>query len=504
MTRVSESTVAAPAPLARRQILTVLAGLMTVVLLGALDVTVMATALPTIAGGFGGLDQYAWVVTAYLLTSTASMPLYGGLSDTYGRRPVMATAVLIFLLGSILCGAAQTMGQLILFRGVQGLGAGGLIVLAITIISDLVPLRERARYQGLLGAVFGLASVAGPLLGGLLTEHNWRWIFFLNLPLGAVALIVTDRVLRQVPPHRRPRTIDYLGAVLLVSGVSCLLLVTTWGGTQHPWTSPLMIGLGVLSGCLVILFGLVERRAREPLLPLALFRRRSFALANATGFFFGMTMFGLVTYTPMYLQVVRGHSPTASGLLMVPMMGGVVLASVVGGRMITRVGRYKWLTVAGALLMTAGALAGVSLRVDSSLGHVFAVMVLIGVGLGLLMQPLIIAIQHGLSRSELGTGTASGAFLRQLGGSFGVAILGAVLAGGLSHTLSDDIVSLLREPGLILALPGPLLAAVRDAVVHSLHLVFAVAALFGAVCVVLTLLLPDHYVGEPPGGRPTS
>jgi EmrB/QacA subfamily drug resistance transporter len=485
-------------PLARREILVVLGGLMTAVLLAALDVTVMATALPTIAGGFGGLDQYAWVVTAYLLTSTASMPLYGSLSDMYGRLPALRLAVVVFLIGSVLCGAAQSMDQLILFRAVQGLGAGGLMVLAITIVSDLVPTRDRARYQGLLGAVFGVASVAGPLLGGLLTEHNWRWIFLLNLPLGAVALVVTDRVLRRLPQHRRPRTIDYLGALILVAGASCLLLLTTWGGTQHAWTSPVIVGLAVVSAALIVLFVLVERNAREPLLPLRLFRRRTFALANATGFFFGMVMFGVITYTPMYLQVVKAHSPTASGLLMVPMMGGVVVASIAGGRLISWVGRFKWFTVAGATVTTGGVLAGMTLRVDSGLGHLFAVMLLIGIGMGLLMQPLIVAIQHGLARSELGAGTAAGAFLRQLGGSFGVAILGAVLAGRLANAISDDVIALLREPERILALPDPLLATVRTAVVDSLQAVFAVAALFGAVCVLLTVLLPDHHVAEAP------
>jgi EmrB/QacA subfamily drug resistance transporter len=484
---------AAPA-LAKRQIHTVLGGLMTATLLGALDQTVMSTALPTIVGKFGGLDHYAWVVTAYLLTSTASMPLYGSMSDMYGRRSALNFAVATFLIGSVLCGAAQGMLQLILFRAVQGLGAGGLMTLSFTVVGDLVPPRERARYQGMFGAVFGLASVAGPLVGGYLTEYNWRWIFFLNLPLGAVAMVVTDRVLRHVPHHRRAHTVDYLGAAVLVGAVSCVLTMTSLGGRQYAWTAPPLIAVGALGLLLAVVFAIVERRAAEPILPIDLFRRRNFALANATAFVFGMLMFGAVVYTPLYLQVVKGYSPTASGLLMLPMMAGVVIASILGGRMISRIGRYKWFTVAGAATTSAGVLAGVTLTVASPLPYTFAVMAVIGVGMGLLMQPLIVAVQHGLARSELGAGTASGAFLRQLGGSLGVAILGAVLSNRLAGTIAPGLAPLLKEPARILALPEPLRTTIRAAFVDSLHAVFVVAAVMGVVSIVLTSLLADNAI----------
>lgn len=388
------------------------------------------------------------------------------------------------------------MSQLIAFRGVQGLGAGGLLVLATTIISDLVPPRERARYQGLIGAVFGLASLAGPVLGGVLAEYEWRLIFLLNLPLGLLALLVTERVLRRVPsPPRSARRINYFGALLLVGAVACLLLTATWGGRTYPWRSTEIVAL---TGSGVLLLGcwaLKERWSREPLLPVSLFRRPTFAIGGLISCCFGATMFGVITYIPIYLQVVKGHPPITAGLLLLPLMGGIVLASLIGGRLITRFGRYKWVTVTGATLMSGGTLATLTLRVESAPEQLAGILALLGAGVGLLLQPLIVTMQHGLARTQLGVATAAGTFLRQLGGVFGVAALGAVLTGWLSQTVGPQVVGLLREPQRIATLPEPLLTEVRVAVVDGLHAAFAVATGFGLLCLLLTLTLPDRQIG---------
>lgn len=500
----------APGPaLSVRQIRTVVAGLMTAVLLGALDQTIMATALPTVVGKLGGLDQYAWVITTYLVVGTSVMPLYGKVSDLYGRRRVLFFAIGVFLVGSLLCGLAQTMPQLIWFRAVQGLGAGGLMIMAFTIVSDVCPPRERARYQGLFGAVFGVASIAGPLVGGYFAEHDWRWIFFLNLPLGLVALLVSDRVLRHVPHRPRRHRLDVLGALVMVTGAAALLLMTSWGGREYPWSHPLIVTCGALGAGLFVLFVFVELRAAEPVLPMGLFRGKSFSLANAAMFVLGMVMFGSIVYLPMYLQVVRGHTPTVSGLMMLPMMGGMLLTSVLGGRAISAVGRYKWFIVTGTLLVAGGVLAGVTLGTASSLPHVVAVLVVIGVGMGLCMQPLMLAVQNGLAGMQLGAGTGAATFLRQMGASFGVAVLGAVLTTGVTTSLRErlpagtgDPGDLLRSPERIAQFSAPVRTAVRESFVGSLHTVFAVAAGIAVVLVVLTLLLPDEELAAAPTGGP--
>ncbi|MFD0740850.1 MDR family MFS transporter [Phytohabitans flavus] len=334
--------------LSRQQILLLMAGLMTGMLLAALDQTIVGTALPTIVGELGGINHYSWVVTAYLLASTASTPLYGKISDLYGRRPVFLFSIGTFLVGSLLAGLSQNMTQLIITRGIQGLGAGGLLTLAFTIISDVVSPRERGRYQGLFGAVFGIASVAGPLVGGYFAEHDWRWIFYINVPIAIVAIVVCYHVMRLIPFHRRPHSIDWIGASLMVVAVSCLLLALSWGGNQYAWGSPTIIGLFAAGGVLALLFVLQESRAGEPILPLKLFRRRTFALANTASFVLGLVMFGSIIFIPLYLQIVKGATPTESGLLMLPMMAGVIVTSVLSGQAMSRIGRYKWFPVAGS------------------------------------------------------------------------------------------------------------------------------------------------------------
>ncbi|WFE23147.1 MDR family MFS transporter [Solwaraspora sp. WMMD937] len=502
----------APA-LSRRQILLLLASLMTGMLLAALDQTIVGVALPTIVGELGGINHYSWVVTAYLLASTASTPLYGKTADLIGRRPVFLFAIGMFLLGSLLAGMSQNMTQLIVTRGLQGLGAGGLMTLAFTIISDVVSPRDRGRYQGLFGAVFGLASVAGPLAGGYFAETNWRWIFYLNVPLAIIAMVICWYVMRLIPFRRRDHAIDWLGATLLVAGVSAILLALSWGGGEYAWGSPVIIGLFAVGAVLAAIFLVQESRVAEPILPLRLFREPTFALANAAGFVLGLAMFGSIIFIPLYLQIVKGASPTASGLLMLPMMAGIIVTSVAAGRAMTRYGRYKWFPVAGSGALVAGGLLFTQLEVTSPLWQAFLVMVAVGVGLGLSMQSLVLAVQNAIPLRDLGAGTSTVTFFRTLGGSFGVAILGAVLNARLTGELADrmpaaiaqlppeqaaDIAAAggaeisIDQPAVILALPDPVRDAIQYAFVESLHTVFLVTGMVAVVAVLITLVLPDR------------
>lgn len=508
--------------LTARQLRLLMFGLMTGMLLAALDQTIVGTALPTIVGELGGIEHYSWVVTAYLLASTASTPLYGKMADLYGRRPVFLFSIGTFLLGSLLAGLSRDMTELIVTRGVQGLGAGGLMTLAFTIISDVVSPRERGRYQGLFGAVFGISSVAGPLVGGYFAETNWRWIFYINVPLAILAIVVCYHVLRLIPFERREHTIDWLGAGLLVVGVSCVLLALSWGGTSYAWGSGLIIGLFVAGAVLAVLFLVQEARVGEPILPLRLFRSRTFALANGAGFVIGLVMFGSIIFIPLYLQIVRGASPTRSGLLMLPMMAGIIVTSIVTGRAMSRIGRYKWFPVAGSAALLAGMLLFTRLQVATSLWLAFGYMVVIGVGLGLCMQSLILAVQNAVDIRDLGAGTSSVTFFRSLGGSFGVAILGTVLSSRLTGQLADRLPGAIsqlppdqraavaaqggtsisiNDPATILALPGPVRGAVQGAFVESLHLVFLTTGLIAVLAVLLTLLMPNEQLrGAGPQG----
>ncbi|WP_405428038.1 MDR family MFS transporter [Micromonospora sp. NBC_00617] len=517
------TTEASAAPvLNRQQIRLLMLGLMTGMLLAALDQTIVGTALPTIVGELGGINHYSWVVTAYLLASTASTPLYGKMADLYGRRPVFLFSIGTFLLGSLLAGLSQNMTQLIVTRGIQGLGAGGLLTLAFTIISDVVSPRERGRYQGLFGAVFGIASVAGPLVGGYFAETDWRWIFYINVPLAILAIVVCYHVMRLIPFERRDHAIDWLGAGLLVAGVSCLLLALSWGGNEYPWGSGLIIGLFVAGAVLAVLFVLQEARVAEPILPLRLFRSATFALANSAGFVLGLVMFGSIIFIPLYLQIVKGASPTRSGLLMLPMMAGIIVTSILTGRAMSRIGRYKWFPVAGAATLVLGMLLFTRLQVGTSLWMAFGFMVVIGVGLGLCMQSLVLAVQNAVSVRDLGAGTSSATFFRSLGGSFGVAILGTVLSSRLNSQLADRLPGAIaqlppeqraavaanggtnisiNDPATIMALPGAVRAAIQASFVESLHLVFLTTGLVAIVAVLVTLALPNHTLrGAAPEG----
>jgi EmrB/QacA subfamily drug resistance transporter len=429
----------APRPttaLTQREVRLIFMALMLAMILASLDQTIVSTALPTIVGDLGGLSQLSWVVTAYILTSTVSSPLYGKIGDLYGRKWIFQAAIVIFLVGSALSGLSQNIGELIAFRAVQGLGAGGLMVGAQSIIADVVSARERGRYQGYFGAVFGLTTVAGPLIGGFFVDHaSWRWVFYVNLPVGIVALVATA-VFLKLPRHQVKHSIDYVGAALLAAGVSSLVLLTTWGGTQYAWDSPQIIGLGVAGVLLLVAFVYTETQAAEPIVPLRLFRDSVFSVAGAIGFIVGFGLFGAIIFLPQYMQIVKGVGATESGLLLLPVMAGVLVASIGSGQLITRTGRYKVFPIVGTLLTAVGLFLLSRLTPTTShLASTFFMLVL-GLGLGLTMQVLVLAVQNSVDYRDLGTATSVSTFFRSIGGSFGVSIFGTVFNNVFRHNLA--------------------------------------------------------------------
>ncbi|MFI8945533.1 DHA2 family efflux MFS transporter permease subunit [Streptomyces sp. NPDC053750] len=417
-------------------------------LLAALDQTIVSTALPTIVSDLGGLEHLSWVVTAYLLAATAATPLWGKLGDQYGRKRLFQTAIGIFLVGSALCGVAQSMPELIAFRALQGLGGGGLMVLSMAIVGDLVSPRERGRYQGLFGAVFGATSVLGPLLGGVFTEHlSWRWVFYINLPIGIVALAVIAAVLH-IPRRATRHVIDYLGTLLIASVATCLVLVASLGGTTWAWGSPQIVGLAVLGVVLAAVFVAVERRAAEPVLPLKLFRVRTFTLSAVISFIVGFAMFGAMTYLPTFLQVVQGVSPTMSGVHMLPMVAGVLLASTGSGQIVSRTGRWKVFPVLGTAVTTLGLLLLHRLDENSSTTEMSAYFFVFGLGLGLVMQVLVLIVQNAVSYEDLGVATSGATFFRSIGAAFGVAVFGTIFAGRLGDRLTEAFRGAALPPGV--------------------------------------------------------
>src|SRR5215216_6304309 len=422
-----------------RQIVVILFGVMAGMLLFALDQGIVGTALPRIVSELGGLDRLSWVVTAYLLTSTATTPLWGKISDLYGRRLIFQVAIVIFLLGSALSGLSQDMGQLILFRALQGIGGGGLFAIALSIIGEVIPPRERSRYQGYFGAVFGVSSVAGPLLGGWFTDGpGWRWIFFINLPVGIAALIITSISLK-LPTVRREHTIDYLGAALIVSGVSSLLLYLDWAGKEFGWFAPGPLTLLITAVALTVLFVMVEQRAAEPIIPLRLFRNEVFAVGNLYGFLAGVAMFGAIIFLPFYLQAVMGMSPTQSGLAMLPAVFGILTTSIISGRLITHTGRYKIFPILGAAILIVALLMMSQLRVDTPYWQLALFELIFGAGLGMTMQTIVTAVQNAVEYRDLGTSTSATTFFRQMGGTIGAAVFGAILSNRLALHLSEQL-----------------------------------------------------------------
>ncbi len=491
---------AAPIPeLAHRRVLVIMGALMLGMFLAALDQTVVSTALPTIVADLNGASHLAWVVVAYLLAATVSTPLWGKLGDQYGRKVFFQASIVIFLVGSIFSGLSQSMIELIAFRAVQGLGAGGLMVGTQAIVGDIVPPRERGRYQGLFGGVFGLATIVGPLIGGVLVEQlSWRWIFYINVPIGAVALlVVASRVPGQL--KRVAHVIDYVGTFVLVLATSALVLFASLGGTTYSWSSPQIIALGVGGAALTIVFAMVERRAAEPVLPLHLFRIRTFSVSNVVGFIVGFAMFGAMTYLPAFFQIVRGDSPTISGLQLLPLMAGMLIVSIGSGQIISRTGRYRIFPIIGTALMTAGLLLLSRVEVNSSSIVLYLFMLILGMGLGCVMQVLVLVVQNAVPWSELGVATSAATFFRSIGGSFGTAVFGAIFSNVLVGNLASQLGGRRPPPGFSTSSVTPAeLHRLGPAIRHglaiaysdSIQTVFLIAAPIGLVAFLASWLIP--------------
>ena len=479
------------------RVLAIYSGLMVTLLLAALDQTIVSTALPRIVSELGGLSQYSWVFTAYMLATTVTVPLYGKLGDVYGRRPLFLVAISIFLVGSALCGLAQNMPELVFFRAVQGLGAGGLFPLAIATVGAIVPVRDRGRYQGLIGAVFAAASIIGPLVGGFIVDNTtWRWVFYVNLPIGGVAMLV---ILATMPKRaaRHEHSIDWLGAGVLAAATTALLLGLVWGGRQYSWLSPEVLGSLAAAVLLALAFWAIERRVPETILPFDLIRRKTIAASLISIGLVGMAMFGTISYVPLFVQGVIGTSATSSGIVLTPLMLGAVTASLISGQWISRSGRLRPNALVGPIVLTAGMLLLWRMDVHTSNGEAARNMVVAGIGLGLMMQVFVLSVQNAVARAVIGSATALTQFARCIGGTLGVTIMGVIVNQGLPRGVRDGTESLGAH-----RLPEPL----RIALASALHPAFLAAACvsalvffivwFGIEDVPLRRSLEDHPVSE--------
>jgi EmrB/QacA subfamily drug resistance transporter len=476
--------------LGRRATVLAFSGLMLGMLLAALNQTIVATALPRIVSSLGGVEHYSWVFSAYMLGATVTVPVWGKLSDLYGRRLFFSLGIVIFMAGAVVGGTAGSMTQLIVARAIQGLGAGALIPLAIATIGDMIPPAERGKWQGLTGAVFGVASILGPMTGGWIVDHTaWRWVFFVSLPVGVIALAVVAVTLK-VPRHPEAGSrVDYVGAALLMAGLTSALLATAWGGQEHPWGSTDVVGLYAIAILVLALFGWWERRVEEPILPLPLFRRRVFATANLAGFAVGMAMFGTIMFVPLFVQGAIGTSATSSGVVLTPLILSMMIASIGSGQLISRLGRYRWAIRAGPLVMLIGFLLLAGLDSHSSPAEATRAMIVLGLGLGLLLQNLVLIVQNGAPSRLLGAATSFGQFSRSIGGMIGVTVMGAVLTSRLAALPGDP--GRARGPGALIhagARPSP---EVRDALAHAIHPIFVMGVPLMALTFAVVLAVPE-------------
>ncbi|MQR02444.1 MDR family MFS transporter [Glaciimonas soli] len=474
----------------------IFSALLLVMLLAALDQTIVSTALPTIVSDLGGLESLSWVVTAYLLASTIVVPLYGKFGDLFGRKIVLQTAIVLFLLGSALCGMAQNMTQLVALRALQGLGGGGLLVVTMAAIGDIIPPAERGRYQGMFGGVFGLATVVGPLIGGFMVEHlSWRWIFYINLPLGIAALLVIGAVFK---PHvvRVKHEIDYMGAAFLASALTCIILFTSQGGTVLPWSSPQLwftLAIGLVSICGFIY---EERQAAEPIIPLHLFKQRTFLLSCLIGFIIGVSLFGSMTFLPLYLQVVKNSTPSEAGMQLLPMMGGLLVTSIISGRIISKIGKYRFFPILGTLLACIAMFLLSTLQNSSPIHVMYLYMGLLGAGLGMVMQVLILAVQNSVEFKHMGVATSGATMFRSIGGSVGVAAFGAMFTQGF-HARLEALIQPGTElphgfsPAIVHQLPDVLRDDYLQAFGGALHAVYLVAGCMIALAFALAWMYED-------------
>src|SRR4051812_13371882 len=505
----------APEPLGRKQLRLTFAGLLLAMLLASLDQTIVATALPTIVGDLGGLNQLSWVVTAYLLGATVSMPLWGRISDLYGRKPLFQAAIVVFLAGSILSGVSQSLGELIVFRALQGLGAGGLMTLAMAIVGEIISPRERGRYQGYIQMVFVLASVAGPLLGGVFADHlSWRWVFYVNVPIGVIALTVITTSLH-LPAQMSNARIDYLGAALLAGALTSMLLVTTWGGQEYAWDSAEILTLAGAAVALLAGFVAQERRAPQPIVPLRPFRGPLFNVGAAGLFLTTPSFFAAVGFMPLFLQGVPGAGATSSGPLLPPLLAAAPASTTISGRLISRTGRYKVFPVTGLALMSIGLFLLSRMDAGTSQATASVLLVVFGVGFGMVSQVLMVAIHNAVERRDLGIATASVNLFRSLGGAVGVAVFGAIFASRLDVWLPRelpgggapvDAQSLQASPDALASMRAGVQHGVAEAVAHSLSTVFLVAAPIAALALIVVLRLKEVPLrgsgGAPAGGKP--